>query len=127
MTEQLFVRELTAAERRELEAGLKRTEAFVLRRCQTVLAGGRGEGVGPVAGAVGCSRRTVRDVIHGFNARGVASPVRGPHRPKSAEPELDDDERKGLEGSPHHGPRTFANPPACGRRKGRPEWPTGRA
>jgi transposase len=110
MTEQLFVRQLTTAERRELEAGLRSGEAFVLRRCQALLASGRGEGVGAIARAVGCSRQTVRNVIHGFNARGVASLRRGSHRPKSARPELDEGKRERLKELLHQSPRTFGKP-----------------
>ena len=107
MTEQLFARELTPAARRELEAGLRSGEAFVLRRCQALLASGRGEGVGPIARAVGCSRQTVRNVIHGFNARGLASLERGSHRPKTAKPELDEGKRARLKELLHQSPRTF--------------------
>jgi transposase len=110
MTERLFVRELTAAERRELEAGLRSRTAFVLRRCQALLASARGEGVGPIARAVGCSRQTVRNVIHGFNARGLASLARGSHRPKSARPELDEAKRERLQELLHQSPRTFGKP-----------------
>jgi transposase len=110
MTEQLFVRELTAAERRELQAGLKSSEAFVLRRCQMLLASGRGEGVGAVARAVGRSRQTVRNVIHAFDARGLASLQRGSHRPKSSKPQLDEGKRLKLKGLLHQSPRTFGKP-----------------
>ena len=110
MTEQLFVRQLTAAERRELEAGLRSGEAFVLRRCQALLASARGEGVGPIARSVGCSRQTVRNVIHGFNARGPASLRRGSHRPRSARPELDEGKRRQLRDLLHQSPRAFGKP-----------------
>jgi transposase len=110
MAEQLFVRELTAAERREVEAGLKSREAFVLRRCQAVLASGRGEGVGPTARGVGCSRQTVRNALHGFNARGLASLRRGSNRPRSAKPELDEARRAKLKEVLHQSPRTFGKP-----------------
>jgi transposase len=110
MTGQLFVRELTAAERRALEAGLKSSEAFVLRRCQALLASGRGEGVGPISRGVGCSRQTVRNVIHAFNARGLASLGRGSHRPKGAKPELDEAKRARLKDLLHQSPRTFGKP-----------------
>ena len=110
MTEQLFVRELTAAERRGLEAGLKSREAFVLRRCQALLASGRGEAVGSIARAVGCSPQTVRNVIHGFSARGLASLTRGSHRPKSAKPQLDEAKRRQLKDLLHQSPRTFGKP-----------------
>jgi transposase len=110
MMEQLFVRELTAAGQRELQAGLKSTEAFVLRRCQMLLASGRGRGVGLIANAVGRSRRTVRNVIHDFNARGLTSLRRGSHRPKSVKPQLDEAKRQKLKELPHHTPRAFGKP-----------------
>jgi len=110
MTEQLFVRELTAAERRELEARLKSGDAFVLRRCQILLASGRGEGVGLIAKAVGRGRQTVRNVIHGFNARGLESLRRGSHRPKSSKPQLDEAKPQELQGLLHHSPRAFGKP-----------------
>ena len=110
MTEQLFVRELTAAERRELEAGLKSREAFVLRRCQALLASGRGEGVGAIARAVGCRRQTVRNVIHAFNAGGLESLGRKSNRPRSAKPELDGGKRERLKEMLHQSPRTFGRP-----------------
>ena len=110
MTEQLFVRELTSAERRELESGLKSNEAFVLRRCQVLLASARGEGAGPIARAVGCSRQTVRNILHGFDARGLESLRRGSHRPKSARPELDEGKRERLKELLHQSPRTFGKP-----------------
>ena len=110
MTEQLFVRDLTAAERRELEAGLRSSDAFVLRRCQMLLASSRGEGVGRIAKAVGCSRQTVRNAIHAFDARGLTSLPRGSHRPKSAKPQLDEAKCQALKGLLHHSPRTFGKP-----------------
>jgi transposase len=110
MTEHLFVGELTAAERQALEAGLKSDQAFVLRRSQVLLASARGERVGPIAAAVGCSRQTVRNVIHAFAARGPAALARGSHRPKSARPELDEAKRGRLKELLHQSPRAFGRP-----------------
>jgi len=39
----IFVRPLTDAERQQVEAGLRSSKAFVLRRCQILLASARGE------------------------------------------------------------------------------------
>jgi hypothetical protein len=39
----IFVRELSTRERKALEDGLRSSEAFVLRRCQILLASARGE------------------------------------------------------------------------------------
>ncbi len=110
MKEHLFIRELTAGERRELEAGLRSKESFVLRRCQALLASARGERVVAIARGVGCSRQTVRNVIHAFNARGLGSLRRGSHRPKSAKPELDEGKRERLKEMLHRSPRTFGKP-----------------
>jgi hypothetical protein len=44
-----FVRELTAAERQESEAGLVRKQAIVLRRCRALRASACGGRIGPTA------------------------------------------------------------------------------
>lgn len=49
----IFVRPLTLAERQELEAGLRSSSAFVLRRCQALLASASGERVPQIARALG--------------------------------------------------------------------------
>src|SRR5919198_2351904 len=68
----LFVRPPTDAERQALEDGLRSSDAFVLRRAQIILASAQGESVGVIAPRVGFRGQAVRDVIHAFNARGVA-------------------------------------------------------
>ena len=110
MHNHLSIRELTAQERRGLEAGLKGKGAFGLRRCQVLLASARGERVRAIAAATGCSPQTVRNVIHAFNARGLASLGRGSNRPKSAKPELDERKREGLRELLHQSPRAFGKP-----------------
>jgi hypothetical protein len=49
-----MVRPLTDAERHELERGLRSAEAFVLRRCQILLASARGERAPQIAQHLGC-------------------------------------------------------------------------
>jgi transposase len=110
MHDHLSVRDLTAQERRGLEAGLKGKEAFGLRRCQVLLASARGERVKAIARATGCSPQTVRNIVHAFNARGPASLVRESNRPKSAKPELDEGRRERLRELLHQSPRTFGKP-----------------
>jgi ankyrin repeat protein len=73
----LFVRELSPAERQQLQAGLRSPEAFVLRRCQILLASARGEHAPKIAVALGCNRQTVIDAIHDFNQNGLAALVPG--------------------------------------------------
>jgi transposase len=66
----LYVRALTDAERQALEAALRSSDAFVLRRAQIVLASARGEAVSSIAPLVGFSGQAVRQVIHAFNREG---------------------------------------------------------
>ncbi len=68
----LYVRALTDAERRAMEAALRSPDAFVLRRAQILLASARGERVGCIAPVVGDSGQAVRAVIHAFDQQGVA-------------------------------------------------------
>ena len=70
MRSPIFVRPLTDAEREQVAAGLRSSEAFVLRRCQIVLASARGERAPAIAHHLGCDDQTVREAIHAFNARG---------------------------------------------------------
>src|SRR5207248_1898245 len=70
------------AEREQLTAGLRSSDAFVLRRCQILLASARGERASQIARQVGCDDETVRRVIVAFNARGVAARRRGSSRPQ---------------------------------------------
>ena len=77
----IFVRPLTDAERTVLTAGLRSRDAFVLRRCQIVLASARGERAPQIAAHLGCDDQTVLDALHAFNARGLAALPRGSSRP----------------------------------------------
>ena len=76
----LFVRPLTTKEQQELEARLRSSDAFVLRRAQIILASARHERVAAIALRVGCCRQAVRDVIHAVTTRGLAVLQRGSPR-----------------------------------------------
>src|SRR3712207_9029035 len=82
----IFVRPLTDDERAQVEAGLRSSDAFTLRRSQIVLASARGERAPAIARHLGCDDQTVREAIQAFNARGVAA-LRGSHRPKTSRSE----------------------------------------
>ena len=77
------VRRPTDAEQQALEAGLRSSDAIVLRRCQIVLASARGERVPPIARQLGCDDQTVRKAIHAFNARGPRRLAPGSRRPQT--------------------------------------------
>ena len=71
-----FVRPLEDAEREALAAGLRSSDAFVLRRCQILLASARGERAPAIARQLGCHDQTVRNALAAFAARGLASVTR---------------------------------------------------
>lgn len=73
MKRPIFVRPWTDAERQQLEVGLRSSNAFILRRCQTLVASARGEMAPQIAHHLGCDSQTVRNAIGAFNT--LVSPV----------------------------------------------------
>ena len=69
----IFVRELSEKEREELEAGLRSKDAFVMRRCQILLASARGLSPPKIAESLGCASQTVRNAVRAFNKRGLTA------------------------------------------------------
>ena len=105
-----FVRPLTDAERARVEVGLRSSDAFVLRRCQIVLASARGERAPAIAHPLGCDDQTVREAIQAFNARGVAALRRSWRRPKTIRAAFDPAGAGRLRALLHQSPRTFGKP-----------------
>ena len=103
----IFVRELTEAERQALEAGLRSSEAFRLRRCQILLASARGETARQIARNLSCDDQTVRNAIHDFNTHGLGALTPGSSRPLSVEPTFDAAGAERLKALIHQSPRTF--------------------
>ena len=84
MKRPIFVRPLSDAERESLEAGLRSSDAFTLRRCQILLASERGENAYQIARSLGCNPQTARNAIHAFNEEGLPEVLRqGSRRPHS--------------------------------------------
>jgi transposase len=107
----LFVRALSDEERTQLAAGLHSSEAVMLRRSQIVLASARGERVPQIAQAVGCSEKTVRQVIRRFSAQGVAALAPGSTRPHRGRPQAFAGARaEQLRALLHRSPREFGKP-----------------
>lgn len=104
-THPLFVRPLIDSEREALEAALHSPNAFVLRRAQIILASAKGEQVGVIAPRVGFSRQAVRDVIHAFNAQGLAVLQRGTTHNKVLYYSFDTASAEALRDLLHHSPR----------------------
>jgi transposase len=104
----IFVRTLSKRERKALQEELRSKDAFVLRRCQILLASARGEIAPQIAENLGCASQTVRDAIHDFNRRGVEALVAGSSRPKQTHTAFSKEQTQALEELLHHSPREFA-------------------
>ncbi len=103
----IFVRELGAGERAQLEASLRAPSAFTVRRAQIVLLSAAGQRPRAIAQGLCCAVQTVRNGIRAFNATGVAALSAGSSRPTSAAPVLDGAKRKQLRAILHQSPRAF--------------------
>ncbi len=106
----IFVRTLGADEREQVEAALRTSEAFTLRRAQIVLASARGERVPSIAEHLGCGEQTVRNAIHAFNARGPGALSPGSSRPRTIHTAFDAAGVERLRALLHRSPRTFGKP-----------------
>jgi transposase len=85
----IFVRTLSKKEREVLETGLRSSDAFVLRRCQILLASARREHAPRIAENLGCGSQTVRNAIHDFNERGLGALRAGSSHPKEVHAAFD--------------------------------------
>jgi transposase len=107
MRNPIFVRALTEDEQRQIQAGLRSSDAFVLRRCQIVLASARGERAPVIAHQLGCDDQTVRNVIKGFNATGLAVLKEGSSRPHHLRTTFTEESCQRLQDLLHHSPHDF--------------------
>jgi transposase len=103
----IFVRELSGAEREQLEAGLRASHAFTMRRAQIVLLSASGRRPREIAQGLCCAVQTVRNGIRAFNSSGLAALSAGSSRPKSAAPALDGAALEQLRATLHASPRAF--------------------
>jgi transposase len=111
MRRPIFVRPLSDAERRSLEAGLRSPDAFILRRCQILLASNRGENAYEIAHSLGCNPQTARNAIHEFNEGGLEAALRrGSSRPHTIHAAFDPEDAERLREVLHRDPREFGKP-----------------
>jgi transposase len=103
----IFIRALTEDEQRQIQAGLRSSDAFVLRRCQIVLASARGERAPVIAHQLGCDDQTVRNVIKGFNATGLAVLKEGSSRPHHLRTTFTEEGCQRLQDLLHRSPHDF--------------------
>ncbi len=103
----IFIRPLTEDERPQILAGLRSPDAFVLRRCQILLASARGERAPVIARQLGCDDQTVRNVIKGFNTTGLAVLQEGSSRPHRLRTAFSEEGAERLKDLLHRSPRDF--------------------
>ena len=107
MRRPIFIRPLTQDEQRQIQARLRSSDAFVLRRCQILLASARGERAPAIGRQLGCDDQTVRNVIHGFNACGLAVLQEGSSRPHRLRTAFSQEGAERLKDLLHRSPRDF--------------------
>lgn len=105
-----FIRPLADDERRQIQAGWHSSDAFVLRRCQILLASARGERAPTIGRHLGCSGQTVLNVLNvlnAFTAQGLAVLQAGSSRPHRLRTAFSDENAARLAELLHHSPREF--------------------
>src|SRR5829696_3778182 len=109
MKRPIYVRPLSDAERKTLEAGLRSPDAFTLRRCQILLASADGQNAYQIARNLGCNPQTVRNAIHKFNQEGLSEVLkRGSNRPHTPfNRAFNEQGAEALREMLHHSPREF--------------------
>lgn len=104
------MRALTAAEHDRLVAGLRSADAFVLRRCQILLASARGKIARQIASDLGCDGQTVRNAIAAFNTRGLACLEVASSRRHTIHAAFDAAKAEQIQALLHQSPRSFGKP-----------------
>jgi transposase len=110
MRRPIMVRPLLDAEREQMEAGLRSSDAFVVRRCQVLLASAEGRRAPQIAAALRCSDQTARDAIHAFTAHGLACLTPGSSRPHTVHAAFDAAGAERLRALLHQCPRAYGKP-----------------
>jgi transposase len=105
----IFVCSLSEKERESLQAGLRSKDAFVMRRCQILLASSRGQSPPKVARSLGGGSQTVRNAIHAFNERGLDALTPGSSRPKLVHAAFDQESAESLRQILHRCLREFGH------------------
>jgi transposase len=104
----MSIRPLSPAEQRGLQAGLRSSEAFTLRRSQILLASHRGQRPSEIACNLGCATQTVRNTLHAFEEEGLSCLKQQSSRPKTIHAEFDQAKCEALRAVLHQSPRTRA-------------------
>lgn len=103
----MYLRALSPAEQAGIEAGLRSSNAFSLRRSQILLASSRGQRPSQIAHNLGCATQTVRNTLHAFEQRGLACLKQESSRPKTIHAEFDQQKCEALRAVLHQSPRIY--------------------
>jgi transposase len=101
----IFVRALTDEERSALTSGLRSRAAFVLRRCQILLASASGKRASQIGVELGCDTDTALNAINAFNRAGLGALTAGSSRPKVIARAFDEAQAEQLRALLHQNPR----------------------
>lgn len=105
----IFVRPFSEEEQRHIQAGLRSKEAFVLRRCQILMASARQERAAAIARQRACDDQTVRNGIKGFKQEGLTVLHQQSSRPHQLHSAIADEDLPRLRALLHRGPRACGN------------------
>jgi len=103
----IFVRELSGPERQALQAGLRSSDGFTVRRCHILLASARGDTTTVITRAVGCSPQAVRNAVRAFETRGLAVLAMQSRRPHATAKVFDAERGERLKALLHQSPRQY--------------------
>lgn len=103
----IYVKEISKKQHEKLREGLRSKDAFVMRRCQIILASGRGEKASQIAKTLGCAGGTVRNTINAFNREDLECLKEKSSRPKTIHEILDEEKREQLRAILHETPSKY--------------------
>jgi transposase len=103
----MYVRAFSPVKQAGVEAGLRSSNAFTLRRSQILLASQRGQRPSEIALNLGSATQTVRNTLHAFEKDGVACLKQQSSRPKTIHAEFDQGKCEALRAMLHQSPRTY--------------------
>lgn len=98
---------MTAEERAALTAGLRSRDAFVLRRCQILLASASGKRASQIATELGCDTDTALNAINAFNRAGLEALTAGSSVAYTIYRAYDAAQAEQLKALLHESPRNF--------------------
>jgi transposase len=109
----MYIRALSPAEQEGIQAGLRSSDAFTLRRSQIGLPSSREQRPKEIARNLGCATQTVRNAIHAFEQKGLECLKQESSRPKTVQAQFDQAKCEALRALLHQSPRTFGKSTSC--------------